>query len=243
MSSRRTIIVLVAAALAAVAALTTFSWLRGVEARAYEGAELVRVFVVQGEIPEGTSGEVALANNLIQESNIPRNFRPDTAMTDLSSIGGLIAARRLAANTVVLEGMFVAPQQAQGAFAKSIKKGSVAVTVSVDQVRGVAGLFVPGDKVNIMVSDGASLRLLYQNVLVLAVGRTTAPGADPGQEQSSTGLITFSVPQDAAAKIAFAATQQGGLYLTLVPPDAAPVELPPVNAGNLFDGPLTPDGQ
>ena len=42
LSSRRTIIVLVAAALATVAALATFSWLRGVEARAYEGAELVR---------------------------------------------------------------------------------------------------------------------------------------------------------------------------------------------------------
>lgn len=234
---------LVAATLAAVAALATFSWLRGVEARAYDDAELVRVYVVDSDIEAGTSGEVALSNNLIRQSNIPRKFLPDTALTDLGSIGGLIAPNRLAANTVLLQGMFVAPQQAQGAFAKSIPEDKVAVTVSVDQVRGVAGLFVPGDLVNIMVSDGASMRMLYQNVLVLAVGRTTAAGTDPGAEESKSGLITFAVPQAAAQKIAFAAQQQGGLYLTLVPPGAAAVELAPVNAGNLFDGPLTPDGR
>lgn len=233
---------LVAAVLATVAALATFSWLRGVEARAYDDAELVRVYVVAGDIEAGTSGEVAMAKNLIRESSIPRKFRPDTAVTDLETIGGLIAANRLAANTVVLQGMFVPPQQAQGAFARAIPEQHVAVTVSVDQVRGIAGLFVPGDYVNIMVSDGTSMRLLYQKVLVLAVGRTTTAGADPGQEESKTGLITFAVPQAAAQRIAFAAQQQGGLYLTLVPPDASVENLPPVNVGNLFDGPLTPNG-
>ena len=243
MSSRRTIIVLAAAALAAVAALATFSWLRGVEARAFDDAVLVRVYVVAADIEAGTSGELALANNQIRESSIPQKFRPDTALTDLESIAGLIAHNRLAANTVVLEGMFVPPQQAQGAFAKSIPENQVALTVSVDQVRGVAGLLVPGDRVNIMVSDGASMRMLYQSVLVLAVGRTTAAGTDPGQEESKTGLITFSVPQAAAQKIAFAAQQQGGLYLSLVPPGSTAQQLEPVNAGNLFNGPLTPDGQ
>lgn len=242
MSSRRTIIVLVAAALAAVAALATFSWLRGVDARAFDGAQLVRVFVVAKDIEAGTSGEVALSEGRVKESTIPRKFRPDTALDDLASIGGLIAQSRLAANTVLLQGMFVAPEKAQGAFAQGIAEGNVAVSVSVDQVRGVAGLFVPGDNVNIMVSDGATMRLLYQNVLVLAVGRTTTAGADPGAEETKTGLITFSVPQEAAQRIAFAAQQQGGLYLTLVPPGNTPEQFPPVNAGNLFEGPLTPDG-
>ncbi|MGI8793403.1 MAG: Flp pilus assembly protein CpaB [Acidimicrobiales bacterium] len=228
-----------AAALAAVAALSTFSWLRGVEQRAYGDAELVRVFVVAKDIEPGMSGEQVLAERRISEDNIPRKFRPDTALNEVSAIAGLIAQNRIAANTVVLDGMFVAPQQAQGAFAQGIPEGHVAVTVAVDQVRGVAGLFVPGDLVNLMVSDGNGMRLLYQRVQVLAVGRTTTAGADPGADAGG-GLVTFAVPQVDAQRIAFAAQQQGGLYLTLVPPGYVAGPIPPVNAGNLFDGPLTP---
>jgi len=44
------------------------------------------------------------------------------------------------------------------------------------------------------------------------------------------------VPPLAAAKISVAT----GVYLTLVPPGNQPVPVPPVSAGNLFQGPLTP---
>lgn len=57
-----------------------------------------------------------------------------------------------------------------------------------------------------------------------------------------SGLITFAVPAEAASRIAYAATQGGGLYLTLVPSDNQPAPVAPINGGNLFTGALTPKG-
>jgi pilus assembly protein CpaB len=136
--------------------------------------------------------------------------------------------------------MFVEPRAATVSFAQRSPPGQVAVTISVDNVHGVAGLIVPGDQVNIMASAPDGQRYLFQNVNVLAIGNTPAP--QPGDTTATTtqsvggGLMTFAVPPLAAAKIAVAS----GVYLTLVPPGNQPVAVPPVNPNSLFTGPLTP---
>ncbi|MBW3557743.1 MAG: Flp pilus assembly protein CpaB [Actinobacteria bacterium] len=241
MGSRRTVFVVVAIVLAALAAGTTFLYVRGIEARAFNDTQLVEVFVVAKGVPKGLPGEQAIGE-FVKPSRIPRKFRPATALTDPASINGKVAVTDLSVNTVLVEGQFVDPRQAQVTFSQKIPAGQVAITVSVDQVRGVAGLLVPGDKVNILVADGGSQRVLFQNVNIIAIGTTaapqageTAPVANPG-----SGLITFAVPPEAASRIAFATQQGGGIYLTLVPIDNQPSPVPPVNAGNLFTGNLTP---
>jgi pilus assembly protein CpaB len=241
LGSRRSLMVIAAMVLGLIAASATFVYVRGVESRAYDGAELVEVFVASGEIPKGTPGENAAAV-AIKAARIPTQFRPGTALTSLDGIKGKVALANLSPNTVIVDGQFVDPRTAQVTFSQRIPAGNVAITVSVDQVRGVAGLLVPGDKVNILVADGPSQRVLYQNVPIIAIGTTAAP--QPGETQQvanpGSGLITFAVPADAASRIAFAATQGGGLYLTLVPQDNQVSDIPPVNAGNLFATGSTP---
>ena len=242
LGSRRTLIVVAAVVLAALAAVTTFVYVRGIEERAYDGAELVQVFVVSQDIPKGLPGEQA-ANEFIEVAKVPRNIFPATALTALDALAGKVAIAPLAANTILVEGQFVDPRTAQVTFSQKIPAGRVAITVSVDQVRGVAGLLVPGDKVNILVADGGAQRVLFQNVDIIAIGNTAAPQAGETAEVTNpgSGLITFAVPPESASRIAYAATQGGGLYLTLVPTDNAPVDVPPVNGSNLFSGGLTPE--
>lgn len=231
----------VAVILAAVAGATTFLYVRGVEARAFGQAELVEVFVVTKTVPKGLPGEQAIGE-FVKASRIPRKFRPATALTDPTSINGKVAVTDLSVNTVLVEGQFVDPRQAQVTFSQRIPAGHVAITVSVDQVRGVAGLLVPGDKVNILVAEGGTQRVLFQNVNVIAIGTTAAPqaGETAAVANPGSGLITFAVPPEAASRIAYASQQGGGIYLTLVPLDNQPAPVPPVNAGNLFGGALTP---
>jgi pilus assembly protein CpaB len=239
--SRRTLIVVAAVLLAALAAGTTFVYVHGIQNRAYHNAEQVEVFVVTRDIPKGLPGEQAAAG-FLKAGHIPRQFRPTTALTSIQSLAGKVALGPLSVNTVLVDGQFVDPRQAQVTFSQKIDAGKVAITVSVDQVRGVAGLLVPGDRVNILVADGGSQRVLFQNVEIIAIGTTAAP--QPGETQAVTnpgsGLLTFQVPPEAASRIAYAAQQGGGLYLTLVPKDNQPVPVPPVNGGNLFSGGLTP---
>jgi pilus assembly protein CpaB len=143
----------------------------------------------------------------------------------------------------LVDGAFVEPRIAHESFAQRIDKGMEAITISVDDVHGVARLVVPGDKVNMMVTLDDQTQFMLQALEVLAIGNATelqpgeaapvATSAAGVATQSASGLITFSVPAMHAAKIALA-SQVGQIYLTLVPPDFAPAPVPPVNRGNLF---------
>lgn len=242
MSPRRTVILIVAVVVAAVAALATYAWLDGVQERANKDAKLVRVFKVTKDIEKGTSGDQALKAEAISADEAPQEFRPATALADINAIRLRVAVTKLAAGQIVVEGMFVDPRAAQITAAERIDAGRVAVTVSVDQIQGVAGLLVPGDMVNIMVPNAqGGQQLMYQNVEILFIGTTAAPQEGETQEvqPATSNLITFSVPPFAAQRIV-QASKGPGIYLTLVPPDNQPTRVPPADPNNLFSGGLTP---
>ena len=240
MGNRRTVILIVAVVVAIVAAGAIYSYLNSVQNRAYNDAKLVKVYRVDKDVKKGLPGEQAIDQGYVKSSDIPQKYRPTTALTDINAIRGKVALNDLSAGQVVVDGMFVEPRAATVSFAQRIPAGQVAVTIQVDQVRGVASLVVPGDQVNILASAPDGERYLFQNVNVIAIGSTPAP--QPGETTATTtpvsggGLITFAVPPAAAAKIAIAS----GVYLTLVPPGNQPVPVPTVAPGNLFSGPLTP---
>lgn len=246
MTNRRTTVLVVALAIGALAAFFAYGYVNSVQSRAYKGAQLVRVFVVSKDIEKNLGGDEALGKGMIKADAIPAKFRPGTALTDKDVIKGKVALTKLSAGQVLVDGMFVDPRVAQVTAAKRIPAGQVALTVSVDPVHGVAGLVVPGDKVNLMTADpkDGSQRTLYQNVDVLYIGATAAPEAGSTQAVAAptagSNLVTFAVPQEAAERIAFAARADGGIYMTLVPPDNQAQSPAPINPGNLFTGGATP---
>jgi pilus assembly protein CpaB len=250
-AARRTVILIAAVVVAAIAAVAVYSYLTTVQDRANKDAKLVKVFVVKKDITKALPGEQALDQGFIKPDKINVKFRPSTALTDVNVIRGKVALTNLAANQVVVDGQFVDPKVATVSSAQRIPTGNVAITIQVDQVRGVANLIQPGDKVNMLVSihEGQE-EYLYQNVNVLFVGSQAAP--QPGETTATTvpgtvqgsGLITVAVPARAAQKIAFVAGSgdaANSIYLTLVPPDNVPVPLSPIDTGNVIEaGQLTP---
>jgi pilus assembly protein CpaB len=239
------LILIAAIAVGAIAAFALYNWVQGIEDRANQDAERIDVYKVAIDIPKGTPGEQAVADGLIVQSQIPREFLPANYTRDLSTIEGKVALNDLSANQVLVEGMFVDPASALITFGERLQEGEVAITISVDQVRGVAGLLVPGDEVNILVNQSAveapvegelpslytqPARYLYQRVPILAIGRSAVPQpgetVDPAAAQAGGGTITFAVPAAAAQRIA--SVDAGSIYLSLVPPDYEPVPLPPL---------------
>ena len=243
MNARRTVILVVAIIVAAVAAFATYAWLSGVQDRAYDDARLVKVFKVVKDIEKGASGEQALEAEAIRSDEAPQEFRPATALTDINVIRGKVALTRLSAGQIVVDGMFVDPRAAQVTASQRIPPGQVAVTLSFDSLRGVGGNLVPGDMVNIVMTGPEQTNLLFQNVNILFIGTSAAPQAGETQEvaPAASDLITFAVPMEAAQRILLASRRPGvELYLTLVPPGNQPVPVPPATPGNLLGGGLTP---
>ena len=264
MSSRRTLILIAAALVGAIAAFALFTYVGGIEDEANDNAERVRVFKIVGDIPKGTFGDEAFAQGLIEEDVIAREFRPVTAITDPAQIDGLVAISDLPANQVVVSNQFVSQAESLSTFSSLLKNNEVAITISIDQVRGVAGLLVPGDFVNLLVTTSSETttvegeggaptgsgevyaspaRYLFQKVQILAVGQTrrlepgeTAATNPDGTPVTSTtsGLLTFALPALAAQQIA--SVEPGAYYLTLVPKDYQPEALPPLDVNAPLPG-------
>ena len=147
--------------------------------------------MVRADIPQGVPGEQAVEEGLIVEDEIAREFLPATRITDLDQISGKVALNNLAANQVLVDGMFVDPATSPIGFAQRLEDNHVAVSVSVsgDQRRvEPAGPRRPGQHLRRLPSRSedaaestetsyADARLLYHQVRILAIGthsRTTA---------------------------------------------------------------------
>ena len=271
MGSRRTLTLIAAVVLAALAAVTGYTYLSGAQKRANRGATLVEVFVFKKDVAKGTNGKDAIESKSIVADKIQSNFRPTTALTKagLEGIKGKVALTDFPTNAVLVEGQFVDPKVAQPEASKAIPPGRVAVTIQIDSVRGVAGNIVPGDKVDMLLLIGCpallpcphgkippvdlfeedkGVRMLYQNVEILFIGTTVAPqpGAATAAVNPGSGLITFSVPVLAAERIVHASQNAGGggssIYLLGIPSDNIPVDVAPINIGANATTPFPPAG-
>jgi Flp pilus assembly protein CpaB len=240
--------VVVAIVLAVAASAATYAELHSAQQRADKNARLTSVYVVRAIVPRNESAAAAYLQGLITPTRLPLELVPAGAVTNLALIRTQEAEFNLPPGQVVVSAMFVPPQGNSSLAAQTVPKGDVAVTVSVNQTQGVAGLIEPGDKVDIIVNiDGDLETYLYQLVPVLGVNTTLVPlpktasvAAQTKAATEASDLITFAVPRQAAARIALANSDgggvSGGLYLALVGASDAAVAATTISGTNLIPG-------
>lgn len=151
-------ILIAAIVIGALAAYAVVTYVGGIEDRANDNARRVPVVRVAELIPRGTRGQEAIDGDLLERAEIAEEFNPPTAISpdELDVIARKAAVSDLAPGQVLVEDMFVDPVNSQITAARRLSPGNVAVTISVDDVRGVAGLIVPGDFINLMVVTESS---------------------------------------------------------------------------------------
>jgi pilus assembly protein CpaB len=231
--SRRTIALVVAIVLAAVATVALVSYITSVKNKEIGKGQAVQVFVAKENIPAGTSGDDIISRGLIQQQTVPKVVVASGAIGSLSDIQGKVAAVNILQGEQIVLPRFVAPGQAtQGGQLIAIPKGFQAISIEVSTVPGVSGFVQVGDRVSILAqltiptgtSPGPKVQFLLQNIQVLQIGRRVITQVN-GQNQASTQNtgnsidFTLAVSPTQAEKIAFA-NFQGELYFTLVPPNA-----------------------
>ena len=167
-SSRRTLILIAAVVVGVISAFLVFNYVNSADDRARANAREVDILKVQSDIQKGLSGREAVQQGKIVHAKIPAEFRPQTAITDESIIADKVAVANYTTGQILVDGMFADAIDNQITFAGRVSdqcgavdpatnkpEQCVAVTVSVDQVHGVAGVIVPGDLVNLMVIPDA----------------------------------------------------------------------------------------
>ncbi|HUI04446.1 MAG TPA: Flp pilus assembly protein CpaB [Acidimicrobiales bacterium] len=244
MTPKRTVVVAVAVAVGVVASVLSYVFLNNAQQNAYHNAKLVPAYVITKAIPRAMTGSDAVNGGYIAEKKVPAEFRPSSAVTNLSSISTREAVAPFSVGQVVVSSMFGSATAAANTFSQTIQAGDVAITVSVDQVHGVGNLPVPGDHVDLLINLNSTESSLLQNVPVIAIGQSTTANtntsAQSAQTTSSTtntsGLFTFEVDPTDAARIALAQQQAMGIYMLLVPPGNPVVSIPAVTPSNILNG-------
>ena len=156
-------ILIAAVVVGAISAFLVFSYVNGADDRAKGNARQVSVIKVVRDIPKGLTGREAQQQGYIDQSaQISAEYKPVTAITDPSVILDKVAVAPLAKNQILVDGMFANQIESSTSFNSRVEESCgpanaattvpcVAITISVDQIRGVAGTIVPGDFVNILV--------------------------------------------------------------------------------------------
>lgn len=155
MSSRRTAILIGAIAVGVVAVLLIVKYVNGIQETVDKENAQVTVFAATENIARSADGGQMYNEKKIQQTTIPQKFRPGTAIQSPDAIQKKVAVFNISPGTIIVEGMFVDPTTVSISFRERIRnKSHVAISIKVDQVKGVGGFLVPGDEVNLMVYQG-----------------------------------------------------------------------------------------
>lgn len=220
MRNIRALVVLVAAlAAGAVAVVLASRWLTE-QAGTVGGAKVV---VAAADIDLGTQ----LTPQLLQVVDWPKDSVPKGAYSDPAKLLEQAGqpARVLRISVVKGEPIVdakLAPPGALGGLASIIEPGKRAMTVSVNEIVGVAGFALPGNYVDILVNtqdDKAKeanrqiSKIVLEHVLVLAVAQEAKQGET---KPRVVNAVTLEVTPDQAEKIDLARSV-GTLTLVLRP--------------------------
>lgn len=200
--ARRTIVLVVALVLAGVAAFSVWRFLENVQQEALAEVELVTVYRAADFIAEGSEGDLIRSQQRFLESQEELRFVPDNAITTPDQLE-LALANRVAAGPISRNQILTADQWVQvtievNPLADEIAPGKQAMTISVDDERGVNGFVEAGDRVNVVLTIDVELVFGEAGVTTSDGGTDFAEeGGDTGQaeERRETKTLTRTVLQ------------------------------------------------
>ena len=218
-------VLVIALVLGVIAAVLTRNWLVS-HSRAKLAQEAGTIVVAA--VPLGFGSQLTPEN--VKENSWSANTLPEGAFAtkqELLSGGRRMALVSIAPNEPVLRARVTAPGQ-RAALSSMLDPGKRAVTVRVDDVRGVAGFIQPGDRVDVvLIRTEAESKLkegysdvILQYVKVLAIDQIT--GERP-EQPTIAKAVTLEVSSEEAQKILLA-TNVGRLTLMLRQPAEANAE-------------------
>jgi pilus assembly protein CpaB len=213
MKLRPVLMVAVSLALAGAAAVSANRWMTSRLAGAGGEKEGSAVVAAAAEIPFGTK----IDSTLVKVVELPPESVPEGAFVDAEQVIGRVAASTLYKGEVLLSGRVV-EHVGGSALAAVVEEGQRAITVRVNDVVGVAGFLLPGNRVDVIATRrktngerGTASRTLLQNLKVLAVDQTASPDKN---EPVIVRAVTLQAGPQEAEQIA-QATQEGQVQLTL----------------------------
>src|SRR5690606_9546472 len=208
-------LILLAAAVLAVGARAAYIARQAPAVTAAPAPTDVRVRVAAADLPAGLLlRDTDLEWKAYRESQVPQGaLREGSPEAELS---GVLVRHALEEGQLIVAGSIIRPD-APGFLAAALKPGMRAVSVPIDEVSGHAGLILPGDYVDMILTqtlrhdddDGRKNAVvsetLVKNVRVIAVGTSFQPQHETALTKTRARTVTLEVDPRAAEAVTVAA--------------------------------------
>jgi pilus assembly protein CpaB len=231
----RPLIVLALALLCALLAVfLARSWILGQSSPTAEAAQAQMVQVVAAATPLKFGDRLAKEN--LRLIDWPTGSVPQGTFRSIDELLGpepRVALQAIQPNEPILINKVTGPGQ-RASLSAVITSGMRAMTIRVNDVHGVAGFVLPGDRVDILltrevIKDQPVTHVLLQNVKVLGIDQRSE---QQNNKPDVVKAVTIEVTTEQTQKITLAA-QVGRLSLALR--DVSNVELAPVKPVSIKD--------
>lgn len=216
-------IIAIAAALGLVTAVLVYLYVSGLAAvPEAEPVQLAQVVIAKQDLTPRT----VITPDVVRIAQVPVDTIHPKAAISISQVNGrVVKSSILAGEPVLTDRLVPAGETPSLAFAIPIDRR--AVTISVNEVVGVAGFVQPGDRVDVLASfEGESGEttsvVVLQNTEVLAIAQTMESDIDAKPRVVAT--VTLAVTLEEAQKL-YLAESKGSLRLALRPTGAMAKEL------------------
>lgn len=140
-----------------------------------------------------------LSEDMLRQTEWPSASKPIGSFEDPVMLAGRVLKSHLVQGEPVIESK-LAPEGTSGGLSGVIAEGKRAITVRVNDVIGVAGFALPGNKVDILVNAVDEnrkpfARIVLEQILVLAVAQDV--GRDDTKPKVVTAVTLEVTPQEA----------------------------------------------
>ncbi|MGR9086423.1 MAG: Flp pilus assembly protein CpaB [Gammaproteobacteria bacterium] len=216
MNNRFIIMLIIALVLAAGAAWMAKRWVDSQTTHKADSVDgnMVNVYAAATNIPFATR----IDKSQIKLMAWPKSSVPSEAFTeadiqaDPNAIIGKVTQREFYADEILLK-PHVKEHAGGSTLSALIKEGMRAISVRVNDVAGVAGFILPGNKADIIASRGSQgeTYTLLKNVKILAIDQTASTDQD---KPTVVRALTLEVTPK-QAEILVQAMQSGNLQFTL----------------------------
>lgn len=178
---KNVVAIVAAVLLGAVAVLAVSSYVKGIEESA--ASQLMGAVAVVRTIPKG--------ENIRQGDLMEKQVRRDENLIewdDRTLVVGQVAAIEIKEGDLLTRSMF---SEVERRFAKDLlRPGQRAVTMPVDNDSGFAGMLVPGDVIDILIT------YMPASAMGAALGTAGMPGEDGAPQDNVGGMVTTFMMQN-----------------------------------------------
>lgn len=202
------------------ASLYAKNWLQAQQGSVEETQNTTPVIVAAREIPHG---------QVIEESHLrvvawPSDSVPDGVYESKEGVVGMMVNQSALAGDLILQARVV--EKLEGSrLSALIAPNKRAITVRVNDVNGVAGFLLPGNRVDVLatrlVDRRAKTSTLLQDIKVLAIDQKASPDKD---DPVVVRAVTLEADIEQASKLT-AATVEGQIQLVLRNPEDRGLQL------------------